>query len=95
MKKSVRWLLFTMLWLVALSSYGKEGDCSAQHFIGTGSTADLSFSVCKSTVASVTFKEAFVMNCQRGLVTYFLKQRPEAKYLQIGGDGKPLHCSNI
>jgi len=39
-----------------------------------------------------TFRQEFVMNCQRGLVTFVLKKEPEARYMQLGEDGAPIHC---
>ena len=69
-------------------------NCAVEHFIGTGETMNLSFSVCKEVLATPTFLKSFNMDCQHGLVTYQLKERPSAKYLRLSSDGSPVHCSS-
>lgn len=86
-------LVFTMPAGV-VAAEDKKRNCAVEHFIGTGETMDLSFSVCKDVIASPTFLQSFSMNCQHGLVTYALKDRPSAKYLRLGNDGRPVHCSS-
>lgn len=92
-------IIFSGLLFVSVKSYAEEKltavqQCEIAHFIGTGETMDLSFSVCKDVLASRTFTDSFMMDCQHGLVTYHMKQRPTAKYLRIGNDGNPVHCSS-
>lgn len=67
-------------------------ECEIQYFIGTGKTSELSFRLCKEAMVTQTFRQEFIMNCQRGLVTFVLKQEPEAQYMQLGEDGAPVHC---
>ena len=64
---------------VAANQDATARNCDVEHFIGTGETMDLSFSVCKDVIASPTFLQNFSMNCQQGMVTYHLRERPSAK----------------
>ncbi|TPW18352.1 MAG: hypothetical protein FD130_303 [Halothiobacillaceae bacterium] len=84
-------LLGMVMWHGAALAGDKA--CNVQHFIGTGKTMDLSFSACEEAVATQTFKEEFILVCQHGIVTYQLKQRPDAKYMQLGSDGHPARCT--
>jgi len=78
--------------MAAESEQGRK--CQVEHFIGTGETMELSFSVCNDIIATPTFQSNFSMGCQQGLVTYQMKQRPTVKYLRLGKDGSPVHCSS-
>ncbi len=69
-----------------------KAECEVQYFIGTGKTSELSFRLCKEAMVTQTFRQEFVMNCQRGLVTFVLKTEPEARYMQLGEDGAPVQC---
>ena len=93
--------LIVLLGLLCLttSSFAAESasntrNCKVEHFIGTGETMELSFSVCEDVLATPTFIKNFSMNCQKGLVTYSMTERPSAKYLRLGNDGSPVHCSS-
>ena len=77
---------------IADADADKKAKCETQYFIGTGKTSDLSFRMCKKSMVTQTFLQEFVMNCQHGLVTYTLKEKPEARYMQLGADGAPVHC---
>ncbi len=79
---------------VAAETMERERKCQVEHFIGTGETMALSFSVCNDVIATPTFRNHFDMACQQGLVTYQMKQRPTVKYLRLGKDGSPVHCSS-
>jgi len=82
--------------LLAMSSFPvmaiSKADCETQYFIGTGKTADLSFQMCKELMVTQVFRQEFIMNCQRGLVTFTLKKEPKAQYMQLGNDGTPVQC---
>lgn len=88
-------LVLTMSANISAAENGSdERDCTVEHFIGTGETMDLSFSVCSDVLATPTFRQNFSMGCQHGLVTYQVKKHPSAKYLRLGSDGSPVHCSS-
>ncbi len=88
-------LLSVLAFAMVFPSFASDRSCDSQYFIGRGKTENLSFSTCKDVVASSTFQEGFVINCQRGIVTYEVKESPGAEYMQLGSDGEPIRCAGI